>query len=320
MATERTAVVVVTYNGAPWLERCLKSVCNGERRDVIVVDNNSTDTSANIAASFPQVTLVRQDTNLGFGRANNIGIGIALSRGADFVLLLNQDAWLEASALSTLIARMRTDQRLGIVSPLHLTSDGRDFDPIFLNGYLRSISGRILWDALMAEPSSTYTVESVNAAVWLMSAACLRTAGGFDPTFFMYGEDDDLCRRVRYHGFQIAIVPRAIAYHSRGFHDRSGETFRRRLRRISGRVLSDMIVQAKDPTGDFTKNWMRAGKGHLRSAVESRDLAEAFGTTSGLWRFALTWSTIRAHRKRSLIAGSHWIPHEPSSKVQPAHE
>ena len=108
----RVLVIVVTYNGMKWLDRCLGSV---EGADVFVVDNDSTDGSADyIQGHFPQVKLIRSAENHGFSKANNLGFEYALKKGYDYVYLLNQDAWLEAGALETLVAA--ADSHLNMLS------------------------------------------------------------------------------------------------------------------------------------------------------------------------------------------------------------
>ena len=98
----RVLVIVVTYNGMKWLDRCLGSV---EGAHIFVVDNDSTDGSADyIHGHFPQVKLIRSAENLGFSKANNLGFEYALKKGYDYVYLLNQDAWLATGALETLVA------------------------------------------------------------------------------------------------------------------------------------------------------------------------------------------------------------------------
>ena len=112
----RVLVIVVTYNGMKWLDRCLGSVAGA---DVFVVDNDSTDGSADyIQGHFPQAILIRSAENLGFSKANNLGFEYALKKGYDYVYLLNQDAWLEAGALETLVAAADSHPEYAVLSPL----------------------------------------------------------------------------------------------------------------------------------------------------------------------------------------------------------
>ena len=124
------SVVIVTYNGMTWLERCLASIPSVY--NVVVVDNNSTDGTVNyIEANYPQHTLFKEANNLGFGQANNKGITYALKQGVDYVFLLNQDAFLEADTISTLIATHKQYPDYGVLSPIHLNGEGTKLDKTF---------------------------------------------------------------------------------------------------------------------------------------------------------------------------------------------
>jgi GT2 family glycosyltransferase len=225
--------VVVNYNGAPWLRRCLESLCRSAHRvGVIVVDNASSDDSLRIAHSIPGVEVIQQHQNLGFGVGNNVGIAYALRRGADFVLLLNQDAEVEPETIPELVSFMQGRDDVGIASPVHLNDSGTLLDRNFLLYYLAPHAPEFVSDAYFGQLSASYRVSSVNAAAWLVSRLCLLQVGGFDPIFFMYGEDDDYCARARYHGFSSYVVSNARIRHARGFHHPAyrGGPFSRLLR------------------------------------------------------------------------------------------
>src|SRR5690554_3011962 len=107
-------IVIVTFNALPYIQECLDS-CKGS--NIVVVDNASTDkTVTYIQTNFPHVQLFPQKQNLGFGQANNLGIRFALNNGADYVFLLNQDAYLEEGCLETLLEVHRQNPNYGILS------------------------------------------------------------------------------------------------------------------------------------------------------------------------------------------------------------
>ena len=116
-------VIVVTYNGLKWLDRCLGSVRASEvPADLYVWDNDSTDGSADwVQGHFPEAKLVRSADNLGFAEANNMGLRHALDKGYDYVYLLNQDAWIEPSTLGTLVAASEAHPDYAVLSPLQMT-------------------------------------------------------------------------------------------------------------------------------------------------------------------------------------------------------
>lgn len=211
-----TDIVIATYNAKPWLDKCLSSIDFNQYK-VVVVDNNSTDgTIEKIKAYFPQVNLFIQDKNLGFGQANNIGISYALKQGAEHVFLLNQDAYLVDDVLEKLIKFQSRNNEYGILSPIHVNADKTKLDRNF-STYLRYdknphfFSDHVIGKSL----KNVYEVPFVNAAGWLISKKCLMTVGGFDPLFFHYGEDDNYCQRLKYHGFKIGILPNLFLIHDR---------------------------------------------------------------------------------------------------------
>jgi GT2 family glycosyltransferase len=216
-ATPPMRSIVVTQNAVPWLDRCLGSLADaGVPLRITVVDNASNDgTPERIARSYPGVELVALPTNVGFGAANNIGLGTALQEGAEFVLLLNQDAWVLPDTLPLLVAAAAAAPDYGVLSQLHLNGSGLALDAKFANYIVPASCPGLLSDLALRRASGVYPVRFVNAAAWLLTRRCLETVGGFSPTFFHYGEDDNYVARVRFHGLTIGIVPEARAYHDR---------------------------------------------------------------------------------------------------------
>lgn len=198
-----------------WVERCLASipqVCS-----IVVVDNASTDgTVAYIQENYPQIHLLPQSTNLGFGQANNIGMRYALKQDVDYVFLLNQDAYLQENTLEILIATHIKSQEYGVLSPIHLNGQGTKLDEKFSQYLAYKNNPNFYSDFVLQKPrQDIYEVPFVNAAGWLLSKRTLQTIGGFDPIFFHYGEDDNYCQRVRYHGFKIGVVSSVFLSHDR---------------------------------------------------------------------------------------------------------
>lgn len=207
-------VIIVTYNATPWLKSCLESCKNYK---VVVVDNASTDeTIAIIKRDYPHVHLIQQSNNLGFGQANNIGIRYALDAGAKHVFLLNQDAYLVDNVLDKLVGFQEEHIQYGILSPIHITASKQKLDLNFSSFMFSEKSGQFYSDFVLANNKPpVYDVPFVNAAAWLISKACLEKVGGFDPLFFHYGEDDNYCQRVAFHGFKIGVVPDIYIIHDR---------------------------------------------------------------------------------------------------------
>ncbi|WP_298528038.1 glycosyltransferase family 2 protein [uncultured Christiangramia sp.] len=207
-------IIIVTYNGMKWLAQCLEST---KPYPVIVVDNNSSDGTIDYIKNFhPDIKIFEQKANLGFGQANNIGISFALNEGADYVFLLNQDAYLVPDCLESLIKAQIANSEYGILSPVHLNGEGNRLDENFSNYLSYSRNNDFYSDYVLNKTKQEiYEVPFVNAAGWLISRNCLESVGGFDPIFFHYGEDDNYCQRVLYHGLKIGVVPHVFLRHDR---------------------------------------------------------------------------------------------------------
>lgn len=221
--TSATWVVVVTYNGIAQTLDCLESVFRLQPppRHVVVVDNASRDgTPAVLAQRFPRVTLVANASNLGYAEGANIGFRRALAGGAEYVLLLNNDAVVAQGALTALLDAAAAHPRAGFFGA---------------KIYYRSEPARIWYagaqwrsDLLCFEHRDKDTVESAAptglpqgletdyacGCVLLVRTAVLQQVGFMDARFFLSYEEADLCFRARRHGFPSLLVPGAHVWHT----------------------------------------------------------------------------------------------------------
>jgi GT2 family glycosyltransferase len=213
MTNDKIHIVIVTYNAMPWIQKCLESTLP---YPVIVVDNSSVDdTVVFIRNNFPSVTLLPQKNNLGFGKANNIGIAKALELKAKAVFLLNQDAYLIDNCLDKLWTIQQAAPNYGILSPIHINGKQTKLDSGFSKYVKNTQNSDFFSDFVLKNIQTVYDVPFVNAAGWLLSEKCITTVGGFDPLFFHYAEDDNYCHRVLYHGLKVGVVSEAFLIHDR---------------------------------------------------------------------------------------------------------
>ena len=204
---KKVFVVIVTYNGAQWMDKNIQSLLNSQYPvEVIVADNDSTDNTVAIVEQYPRVTLLKMTSNLGFGKANDIGIRQALENGADYIFLLNQDAWIFDDTIESLVKKMEANKRIGLISPMHYDGTENNFDESFKTYYgrRRGKTGQ-----------NIAVVPFVNAAAWMLSRECVEKVGLFEPLFGHYGEDRNYCDRVTYHNFLIGIDEDSKIVHDR---------------------------------------------------------------------------------------------------------
>ncbi len=201
------SIVIVTYNGIKWIEKCIRSCLDSNYPvHVIVVDNNSTDHTLDLIPE--EAHLIPLSENVGFGRANNIGMAEAFDRfDSEFVFLLNQDAYILPDTIGNLVEVSRSNPKFGLISPQHYDGLNEAYDYRF-KIYMRRAKRKKIKEGL-------YRSKFVNAAAWFLTRKAIEKIGGFDPIFFHTGEDDNICQRLRYHKIPIAITDKARILHDR---------------------------------------------------------------------------------------------------------
>ncbi len=206
---KKVSVVIVTYNGEKYIRKCLDSIVESACIiEVIVVDNHSQDLTVDIIKNdYPNVKLISLNENFGFGKANNIGISESIKSKSDYILLLNQDAWITPSMIDSLVKQSFLNLNFGILSPVHWCKFLEILDCGFKK-YTNYEIGEAKMDEVIA-------VNFICAAIWLVPTFVFKKVGGFDPMFAHYGEDVDFVNRVRYHGYSIGYCPNINAVHDR---------------------------------------------------------------------------------------------------------
>lgn len=205
--------IIVSYNFEKWIHPCLSSVEKSTLpTDILIIDNCSSDcTVSSIRTNYPHIRLIANTSNLGFGKANNIGMQIALQEGYDAVFLLNQDAWIAPDTLQILAALSEQYPDFGILSPVHLDGSGKQLDKGFA-----SYANLTDMSRLSANPTPV-ECPFINAAFWFIPVRTLQKVGGFSPLFYHYGEDKDYVNRLHFHRYKIGYATMAYGCHDRAF-------------------------------------------------------------------------------------------------------
>jgi len=224
----RLSIVIVSFNARAHLVNCLESLRAAPpatSHAIVVVDNASTDGSADAAREFPSVRVIAMARNAGFAAANNAGI-----RGSsgDLVLLLNSDTIVPPRAIDRLVDRLLIDTAVGIAGPRLVDADGRvelSFGPMIspLNEARQKMIGR-LYDARVGplvrrverETRREQFVDWVSGACLLVRRADAEAVGLLDERFFLYTEDVDFCHAIRMRGRKVLFTPVATITHLRG--------------------------------------------------------------------------------------------------------
>jgi len=213
-------IVVLNWNGREDTLACLASLrgLEDEPAGVVVVDNGSTDgTAAAVRGAFPEVELVETGANLGFAGGNNAGIRYALERGADWVVLLNNDATLRADALEALRRAAAAHPEAGALAGKLFFTDPPDLIWFAGQPYYPAIgyAGRPYGYRKRDAPRYRREREVGRAAGALMAVPrdVIEAVGAMDEDLFLYVEDVEWCLRIRAAGRTVRLVPDAVAWH-----------------------------------------------------------------------------------------------------------
>lgn len=225
------SVIIVNWNTRTLLLECIESlVCDLQNvpYEIIVVDNNSSDDSvAAVRQQYPQVRLILNDSNLGFAKANNIGI---VQASGKYIAFVNSDIKILPGCFLPLVRYMETHADAGCIGPRIFNPDttyqlsSRHF-PTLWNSFIEALgihnyfmrsrffSGEFMWLDKQKEPCD---VDILSGCFWFIRAQALKRVGGLDETFFFYGEDKDYCMRYRRAGWKVIYVPEARVIHYGG--------------------------------------------------------------------------------------------------------
>ncbi len=231
--SHKLTFIITTFNSAEVIDACLNKI-NFSNYEVIVVDNNSSDKTTEIVSKkYPSVTLIRNNKNYGYGRANNIGLRATKT---PYALILNPDAFIFEEDLEKVIAMMDKNPEIAIGAPLLL-----NFYPLDENDRLQEIA--VVNDNLIKDFGDFKTVKYIIGACEILRMEFFNKIGFFDEKIFLYYEDDEICHRTILNNKICAIRVDAIAYHIG--QGSSGANLRGIYRRFWHRALSKFYWKEK---------------------------------------------------------------------------
>ena len=262
------SIIIVAYQSRDEIRPCLASlprVLSERPVEVIVVDNSPGDGTAEIVhRDFPRVRYFASGSNLGFGRANNLGYR---QSAGEYVLFLNPDTISEAEVLEFCLRRLQTEPDIGLISPKLVQPDGtmdlacRRSIPTLWDGFCRATGLAAVFPrtALFAgynlthlPEDGTYDVGAINGAFIMTRREVLGRVGLFDETFFMYGDDLDLCIRIARAGYRIVYDGRVQIVHLKGMS--VARDYARMARAIFD-ANRDVYLKHFNPRGSTLVRW-----------------------------------------------------------------
>jgi len=212
------SIVVLNFNGKKYLPNCLSSISrlSYKNLEVIFVDNGSTDGSVEyVSKNFPRVRIIRNERNLGFAEGNNVGIK---NSSGEIIALISNDVYVDPNWLNEHLKILNSSEKIGVTaskmlmhrSPKMINSAGGMMD---IYGFGRDRGFGEMDQGQFEKIEETFY--SCGGAM-VIKAKILKEMGYFDPVYFIFHEDTDLCWRARLMGYKVIYIPSAIVYHEFG--------------------------------------------------------------------------------------------------------
>lgn len=299
----RVFAVVLGWNSGEDIVKCLTQLtaCRYPALEIVVVDNASGDrTPERVRELFPTVTLRQNDKNVGFAEGNNIGMRYALAQKAEYLFLVNDDAFVEPDALQIMIDTAESDAAIGFVGPALVSF--HDPTKVYYGAQL-DMERLAPQEQLMTTPrTDAFEMAYVPGCALLVKANVAEKIGLLDPAYFAYWEDTDWCTRAWRGGFRVVVEPRAGVAH-RGTLDQVSEKsffapyLYRRNQFYFARKFKPLAAQLR-----FVRRYTYDSLSEIRATIQhGMPLARTDAVTDG-W-----WAGITGHTGEDFAKAPAWL-------------
>ncbi len=217
----KVSIVIVTYNSEATIYNCLSSVFSSSlKSEVIVVDNNSTDNTVEVINKFPNVKLIQNKKNFGFGKANNLGVKAS---NGNYIFFLNPDCVVEKDSVEKLAGFLEKNSETAVVGPKLINQDEsiqREISPfptvlseilVLLRLHRIGLFKKSVYSDY--DYGKTQSTEHLMGAALMVKRNVFEKLDGFDEKFFLWFEETDLLKRVSENGQKIVYYPESIVKH-----------------------------------------------------------------------------------------------------------
>ena len=228
-------ISILNFNGKNNTLECVESLRKIDSSDfkltILVVDNGSIEKLNMKSQSFGEtkIEVIRNEENLGFSGGHNVGIKYALKNGADYVIILNNDTYVDSNSIKELLNAAEKDNKAGILSPKIYFAPGFEYHK---DRYSKKDLGKVFWyaggeidwrnvvghhrgvdEVDKGQFDKTIEIELATGCCMLVKREVFEKIGMFDEKYFLYYEDADLCMRAKNNGFKIMYVPQSVIWH-----------------------------------------------------------------------------------------------------------
>jgi hypothetical protein len=257
MTNSFVVAVVLNWNNPQDTLGCVTSLRVSDYRnlDILLVDNGSTDNSVGVFTKrFPEIELIETGENLGYAGGNNVGIRRALSKGAKYVLLVNNDVTVAPDTVSRLVSAAEGGESVGAAGALVFWRDEPEklyaaYGVVNFSEAIVRLKGRN--STVSDRYSETVEVDWVLGCAILLARDAVEGVGELDERFFAYHDEVDWCTRARGKGYRVILVPDARVWHA-GQSSTGGEKYASAKRYFVGRN-SVLFAKKHANTGQWVK-------------------------------------------------------------------
>jgi hypothetical protein len=221
-------IIILVWNGKKYLSKLFEGLdvlsYPKEKYKILVLDSASTDGSLEFLERLEKegkIELMKLQKNFGFCGGNNVGMEMALKNSAKYVVLLNQDTFVEPDFLNELVKAAGSEEKIGVVQALLLYNDGKTINSLgnqnHILGYGWCEGNYQQLTTCNSQLTTQKEITYASGAAVLYKAEMLKKIGLFDENYFSYNEDADICHRARMVGYKTVLASKAIVYHDYHF-------------------------------------------------------------------------------------------------------
>ena len=208
----KLAIIIVNWKQYELTIKCLSSVYKSKFKDfeIILVDNESnTEKLKNLLKNFKKIKVFQNDTNLGFGAANNIAINYAIQNNFEYLMLLNNDTEVDENFIHPLINKINNDNLIGAVQPLIMNYNNKS-SVWSAGGYVSNFFG---YTSTNKNSNGNLKLDWITGCCMLLKTDLIKKVGLIDENFFAYYEDVDWSLRIKDLGYSLNLVNTSLVYH-----------------------------------------------------------------------------------------------------------
>jgi len=208
-------ILVLNYCSLEDTLGCVESIrkVNYDHLHLLVIDNASPDGSGNsLSEIIPANEFLALPSNIGYAGGNNEAIRIAVQQKAQYIFIVNPDIRIAHASIKQYVSILEADKSIGALNPIQLSADGKSIDEKFYSSVLKK------QDISFCHTNKTqhlWEVDTLFGASLMLPVSTIKNVGVFDPLYFAYGEEEDLCRRIKYHNFKLVVTAQSPVIHLR---------------------------------------------------------------------------------------------------------